>query len=52
MTSMMNFIKIYQLVQTLVGDIQTDRRHEDLISLTSHFKGKYAKKDGKMKINK
>jgi hypothetical protein len=39
MTSVLNFIKIYQLVQKLLGgDIQTDRQTGDLISLTFHFK--------------
>jgi hypothetical protein len=39
MTSLLNFIKIYQLVQKLLrGDTQTDRQDGDLISLTFLFK--------------
>jgi hypothetical protein len=44
MTSLPNFIKIYQLVQKLLGgtprqtDEQTDRQTDDLISLTFLFK--------------
>jgi hypothetical protein len=47
MTSLLNFIKIYQLVQKLLGgdaqtdrrtDIQTDRQTGDLKSLTFLFK--------------
>jgi hypothetical protein len=42
MTSLPNFIKIYQLVQKLLGggdtDGQTDRQDGDLISLTFLFK--------------
>jgi hypothetical protein len=44
MTSLLNFIKIYHLVQTLLGgkhrhtDGQTDRQTGDLISLTFIFK--------------
>jgi hypothetical protein len=39
MTSLLNFIKIYQLVQKLLGgDTQTDRQTGDLISLTFLFK--------------
>jgi hypothetical protein len=43
MTSLMNFIKIYQLVQKVLGmdtqtDGQTDRQTGDLISLTYLFK--------------
>jgi hypothetical protein len=38
MTSLLNFIKIYQLVQKLLeGDRQTDRQTGDLISLTFLF---------------
>jgi hypothetical protein len=44
MTSLLNFIKIYQLVQKLLGgDTQTDRQDGDLISLTS-FLRKVAKR--------
>jgi hypothetical protein len=40
MTSLLNFIKIYQLVQKLLEGThrQTDRQTSDLISLTSLFK--------------
>jgi hypothetical protein len=40
MTSLLNFIKIYQLVQKLLGGKhrQTDRQTGDLISLTLLFK--------------
>jgi hypothetical protein len=43
MTFLPNFIKIYQLVQTLLGghtqtDVQRDRQDGDLISLTFLFK--------------
>jgi hypothetical protein len=40
MTSLQNFIKIYQLVQKLLGGThrQTDRQTGDLISLTFLFK--------------
>jgi hypothetical protein len=38
MTSVSNFIKIYELVQKLLGG-HTDRRTGDLISLTFLFKG-------------
>jgi hypothetical protein len=43
MTSLLNFIKIYQLVQKLLGgdtqtDIRTDRQTGDLINLTFLFK--------------
>jgi hypothetical protein len=46
MTSLLNFIKIYQLVQQSLGGTQTDRRTDrhtdrqtgDLISLTFLFK--------------
>jgi hypothetical protein len=34
MTSLLNFIIIYKLVQTLLGDAHTDRQKGDLISLT------------------
>jgi hypothetical protein len=37
MTSSLNFIKIYQLVQKLLGG-HTDRQTGDLISLTFRFK--------------
>jgi hypothetical protein len=40
MTSLLNFIKIYQLVQKLLGrDTRTDGQTGDLISLTFFFKG-------------
>jgi hypothetical protein len=38
MTSLLNFIKIYQLVQKLLGGTQTDRQTGGLISLTFLFK--------------
>jgi hypothetical protein len=40
MTSILNFIKIYQLVQKLLGGThrQTDRQTGDLISFTFRFK--------------
>jgi hypothetical protein len=38
MTSVLNFIKIYKLVQKLLGGTQTERQTGDLISLTFHFK--------------
>jgi hypothetical protein len=38
MTALLNFIKIYQLVQKLLGGTQTDRETGDLISLTFLFK--------------
>jgi hypothetical protein len=38
MTSLLNFIKIYRLVQTLLGGGDTDRQTGDLISLTFLFK--------------
>jgi hypothetical protein len=40
MTSIPNFIKIYQLVEKLLGGThrQTDRQNGDLISLTFVFK--------------
>jgi hypothetical protein len=40
MISLLNFIKIYQLVQTLLGGThrQTDRQTGDLMSLTFLFK--------------
>jgi hypothetical protein len=34
MTYLLNFMKIYQLIKTLLGDVQTDRQHGDLTSLT------------------
>jgi hypothetical protein len=57
MTSLLNFIKIYQLVQKVLGgkhrqtdngqtDGQTDRQDGDLISLTFLFK------DSRLKISK
>jgi hypothetical protein len=45
MTSLLNFIKIYQLVQKLLkGDTQTDRQTGDLTSLTFLFKESRLKK--------
>jgi hypothetical protein len=45
MTSLLNFIKIYQLVQKLLGgDTQTDRQTGDIISLTFLFKESRLKK--------
>jgi hypothetical protein len=46
MTSLLNFIKIYQLVQKLLGGThrQTDGQTGDLISLTFLFKGSRLKK--------
>jgi hypothetical protein len=38
MISLLKFIKIYQLVQKLLGRTQTDRQTGDLISLTFLFK--------------
>jgi hypothetical protein len=48
MTSLLNFIKIYQLVQKLLGDThrQTDRQTGDLISLTFVFKESRIKTSG------
>jgi hypothetical protein len=47
MTSLLNFIKIYQLVQKLLGgDTQTDRQDGDLISLTFLFKESRLKIEG------
>jgi hypothetical protein len=44
MTSLLNFMKIYQLDQKLlVGDKQMDRQHGDFISLTFVFYVKQAK---------
>jgi hypothetical protein len=46
MTSLLNFIQIYQLVQKLLaGDTQTDRQTGALISLTFLFKESRLKKD-------
>jgi hypothetical protein len=51
MTSLLNFIKIYQLVQKLFGGRgwQTDRQTGDLISLTFLFKGSRLKMGTKHK---
>jgi hypothetical protein len=43
MTSMLNLIKIYQLVQKLLGGGHTDRQDGDLISLTFLFKESWLK---------
>jgi hypothetical protein len=57
MASLLNVIKIYQLVQKLLGgtqrqtDGQTDRQDGDLISLTFLFKESEAKKKVKTKLN-
>jgi hypothetical protein len=48
MTSLLNFMKIYQLVQMLLGgytDRRTDRQTGDLISLTFLFKESRLKSD-------
>jgi hypothetical protein len=34
MTSLMNFMKIYELVQKLLGETETGRQNGDFISLT------------------
>jgi hypothetical protein len=67
MTSILNFIKIYQFVQTLLGGThrRTDRQNGDLINLTFLFKesrlikedrrqerGKKRRKNGRNKIRK
>jgi hypothetical protein len=43
-TSLLNFMKLYQLVQTLL--VGTQRQHGDLISLTFLLLGKYADSHG------
>jgi hypothetical protein len=51
MTSPLNFIKIDQLVQKLLGGGQTDRQTGDLISLTFLFEESRLKNESR-KINK
>jgi hypothetical protein len=50
MTSLLNFIKIYQLVQKLLGG--TERHAGDLISLTFLFRKVGSKPEGKTQFDR